>query len=92
MSKFLLTFTLLFTACGVRKLDDGEATDLDNLYIDPDGDEDEDGWTVVKNLTKGQTHLMHTMCLTLGGGKKTVAVMRLIPQEMGLVMWQKILG
>ncbi|MGC6510213.1 MAG: hypothetical protein ACON4U_17470 [Myxococcota bacterium] len=69
MSKFLLTFTLLFTACGV-KLDDGEATDLDNLYIDPDGDEDEDGWTNGEELDQGTDPFNAYDVPYIGGWKK----------------------
>ena len=69
MSKFLLTFTLLFTACGV-KLDDGEAADLDNLYIDPDGDEDEDGWTNGEELDQGTDPFNAYDVPYIGGWKK----------------------
>ena len=69
MSKFLLTFTLLFTACGV-KLDDGEATNLDNLYIDPDGDEDEDGWTNGEELDQGTDPFNAYDVPYIGGWKK----------------------
>ena len=69
MSKLLLTFTLLFTACGVT-LDNGEATDLDNLYIDPDGDEDEDGWTNGEELDQGTDPFNAYDVPYIGGWKK----------------------
>ena len=65
----LMGLSLLLTACGV-KIEDGDMAGLNDLYIDPDGDEDEDGWTNGEELEQGSDPFNAYDVPYIGGWKK----------------------